>query len=133
MSANEKTILFIEDDQDQQRLYGLAFKKAGFRVLQALSGEDGIKIAEKEQPQIIVLDILMNGKDGIGTLGLIKKNKIIPARTPVVVFTNYTKREVLQKARDLGAADVVIKTDVVPREFVDRIEKILNKSAGAVV
>lgn len=122
-SPTEKTILFIEDDPDQQNLYSFAFKKAGFKVLQALSGDDGIKIAEKEHPQVIVLDILMNGKDGNQTLELIKKSKSISSGTPIIIFTNYTKEEVLQKARDLGAAEIIIKTDVVPHELVEKINR----------
>ncbi len=123
MSPTEKTILFIEDDPDQQKMYSFIFKKAGFKVFQALSGEEGIKIAEKEHPRVIVLDILMNTKNGIQTLELIKKNTAIPKETSVIMFSNYTKEEVLQKARDLGADEIIIKTDIAPHEFVERINR----------
>ena len=119
----EKTVLFIEDDPDQQKMYSFVFKRAGVRFLQAQNGEDGIKIAEREKPDVILLDILMNGIDGVDTLERMKQNPNIPKTTAIIIFTNYTKEDVLKRAENLGAIEIIIKTDVVPSELVERIRK----------
>lgn len=120
--ADQKTVLFIEDDPDQRKMYSFAFKRAGIRFIEAPSGEEGIVVAEREKPDVILLDLLMNGIGGIETLSRIKNNQLIP-ETPIIVFTNYTKEDVLKKAEEIGAAEIIIKTDVVPHELVERLQR----------
>lgn len=119
---SEKTVLFIEDDPDQQKMYKFAFRETNIRFLQASSGEEGVKVAEETKPDVILLDLLMNGIGGVETLRLIKESAVVPKTTPVIIFTNYTKEEVLKKAEALGASEIIIKTDVLPRELVERIQ-----------
>ena len=121
MPKKRKTILFIEDDPDQQKMYRFTLRKAGYRFVQASSGEAGLKAANVEKPDLILLDILMNGMSGIETLRQLKKSPETK-HIPVVIFTNYTKEEALQEVLALGAAEVIIKTDVVPKDVVDKIE-----------
>jgi CheY-like chemotaxis protein len=116
------TVLLIEDDPSQQRMYGYAFKIRGVKFLGALTSKDGLKMAKEAKPDLILLDLLLNGLNaltgGVQTLELIKKDKTI-AHIPVIVFTNYTKDEILSKAISLGAEEVIVKTDVTPKELVE--------------
>ena len=121
--AKKKKILLIEDDPDQQKMYLFAFEKAGHRLLQATNGKDGVATAHKEKPDVILLDMLMNGIDGIETLKLLRKDEVVDDTIPVVIFTNFTKDELLDQARSLGASEVIIKTEMVPHDLVRHIEE----------
>jgi CheY-like chemotaxis protein len=126
MSNIKKTILLIEDDPDQQKMYSLVFTKKGYKFLQALGGVEGVEMAQREKPALILLDILMNGINGIETLELLKKDDIIKD-IPVIILTNYTREETLKKALALGAKEIIVKTDIVPHELVKLIQnKYLN-------
>ena len=123
---NPRTVLLIEDDQYQQKIYGHAFRKAGIKFLSASSLSKGIRIAQKAKPDLIVLDLLPGGSepfaDGIQTLKQIKKDKTI-SHIPVVIFTNYIKDEILEQALISDGEEIIIKTDVTPKEFVQMMKK----------
>ncbi|MEK9165673.1 MAG: response regulator [Patescibacteria group bacterium] len=125
-----KTILMIEDDQDQLKMYGFAFEKAGYRFLKAPNKIEGFNLAKKEKPDLILLDLLINGfnarRGGIAVLVKLKEDKET-ADIPIVIFTNYTKDEVIRDSRALGASEVIVKVDITPKELVKKMaEKYLQ-------
>ncbi|HBH45885.1 MAG: hypothetical protein A2445_01610 [Candidatus Jacksonbacteria bacterium RIFOXYC2_FULL_44_29] len=130
MAKQTKTILFIEDDPVQQKIYSFAFTKAGYRLLSALDGDTGLDLAEREQPDLILLDLLLNGLSALaGGIETLKKLKANPrtADIPVVIFTNYSKDEVAKSALDLGAREIILKIDVTPHQMVKMmIERYLS-------
>lgn len=124
-----KTILMIEDDPEQLKMYGFAFEKAGYRFLKAPNKIEGFNMAKKEKPDLILLDLLINGfnarRGGIDVLAKLKEYKET-ANIPIVIFTNYTKDEILMDSRSLGAREVIIKIEITPNELVKRMaEKYL--------
>ena len=121
MPIEASKILLIEDESDLQKMYGLAFAKTGYSLLQARDGATGLQIAKDNHPDLILLDIFMPGMDGLEVLKHLKADPVL-AKIPVVMLTNYTREDTLKKALALGARDVIIKTDIVPRELVDRIK-----------
>lgn len=121
-----KKILLIEDDKDQILLYQTKFELSGYGFVAAENGTKGLAMAEKEKPDIILIDLLMAGMGGIEVLDNLKKNpktKNIPA----VIVTNLDKHELAQKAMDLGALDFIVKSRVPLREMMARIEGFLKK------
>ena len=126
MTEQHKTILYIEDDRGQQRIYKSIFEKAGYRVLIADDKTSGFALAQECNPNVILLDLLLSGatnaRGGIELLEQLKEDKQTQD-IPVIVFTNYTGEDVLKKAQDLGAAEVMIKVDVTPRDMVELVER----------
>ena len=126
MTEQHKTILYIEDDRGQQRIYKSIFEKAGYRVLIADDKTSGLALAQEYNPDVILLDLLLSGavnaRGGIELLEQLKEDKQTQD-IPVIVFTNYTGEDVLKKAQDLGAAEIVIKVDVTPRDVVELVER----------
>lgn len=120
-----KTVLYIEDDLGQQRIYRRVFEKAGYRFLTASNGESGIELAFREHPSVVLLDLLLNGAAGatagLGVLEQFSKDPYLQS-IPVVVFTNYTDEQTLKKASVLGAREVIVKVDVTPHEVVALME-----------
>ncbi|MCX6786128.1 MAG: response regulator [Candidatus Komeilibacteria bacterium] len=119
-------ILFIEDDPDQIFLYTTKFKLEGYNFICAKNGIDGLKLAEKEKPNLILLDILLGNESGIDALKNLKTNKKTKD-IPVIVFTNFTKKETVEQSLALGAVDYIIKSKVVPSEIVKKVAETLSK------
>ncbi|MFH1367172.1 MAG: response regulator [Patescibacteria group bacterium] len=120
-----KTILLIEDDKDQILLYRTKFELSGYSFLAAENGPKGLEMTEKNHPDMILIDLLMAGMDGIEVLERLKKNpetKNIPA----IIVTNLDKHELAQKAMALGALDFIVKSSVPLREMMTRIESFLK-------
>ncbi|HLD27789.1 MAG TPA: response regulator [Patescibacteria group bacterium] len=118
-------ILFIEDDPDQIFLYQTKFKLEGYDFISAKDGVEGLRLAEQEKPDLVLLDILLADENGIDILKNLKNNKKTK-NIPVIVFTNFDKEEINQRAVALGAVGYVIKSKVVPSEIVKKVAEVLK-------
>src|SRR3989344_8374219 len=91
-----KTILVVEDDVSLQKAPIEKLESEGFTILSANNGEEGLKIALRERPNLIILDILMPVKDGIAFLEDIR-NDSWGKTAKIIVLTNYSSTDVLLK------------------------------------
>lgn len=121
-----KKILLVEDDEMLHNMYNQKFKSKGYEVVSAYNGSDGVKLAETEIPDIILMDIIMPKMDGFVALKKIRKSKKI-GEIPVIILTNLGQEEDIQKGKELGADDYFIKANHTPAEVVEKVEKILPK------
>jgi len=126
-----KKILIIEDEKILAEMYRDKFIQAKFKVLEASEVEEGFKIAKKEKPDLILLDILLPRESGITFLKKWKKDPIISSIV-VVAFSNFDDPETKLEAKKLGAKDYLIKTNYEPRDVVKRVKHYLktSKSSG---
>lgn len=118
-------ILLIEDDPDQVLMYGTKFEISGFEVITSQKGKRGIEMAESQQPDLIVLDIVMPDIDGVEILGQLKKSP----RTKdikVVMLTNIDKEKTARKTVKMGAKDYIVKTEQEPGCVVKTLRRILE-------
>ena len=126
-------ILVIEDESFLRELISRKLKNEGFEVLQAVNGEDGIKIAKEQKPELIVLDLYLPGIQGQGVIEArgfrvieeLKKNPL-SAKIPIIVLSNYSQKEYIEKALKLGADDFLVKAHFAPSEIVKKIKDILK-------
>ena len=117
-------ILLIEDDSQLVKLYQDVFVDAGFKVLTATTGKKGLEYARSENPDLILLDIMLpNGMNGFDVLEQLEKDGKLK-RIPVFVLTNLDSEE--KVAKEIGAADYIIKAHVDPSEVVERVKKVLK-------
>jgi len=119
-----KKILLIEDDKDQVDMYQLSFKIGGFDFIFSYTSADGLVKAITEQPDLILLDLLLNHDNGLDVLKELKA-KPETRNIPVIILTNFSKKETVDKALKLGAEELMIKTDITPKELVEKVKKIL--------
>jgi len=124
MSKQNKKILLIEDDSTQVMLYEIEFKLFGYELLIAQNGKDGIKIALKEKPDLILLDLLLGDINGLEVLKTIKKNKDTK-ETKILILSNYNKKGLEDECKKLGAISYLTKSDFIPKEIVKIAEKYL--------
>ena len=121
-----KKILFIEDEAVLQEAFGGFLKQAGYKVLSALDGEIGLRLAKTEKPDLILLDIVLPKYNGFEVLGKLKSEKETE-NIPVIVLTNMEKMEDINKAIELGAKTYLVKTQYELKEVIDKIKKIIGK------
>ena len=115
-------ILIVDDNQDFMKLLEVNLTKRGYQVVTAVNGEEGLKKAEIEKPQLILLDIKMPQMDGFTFVRLLKKDEKIQ-KIPVVVLTGYEPMRDMFKIE--GVKDYFLKTDDM-KILLQAIEKILQ-------
>ncbi len=120
------TVLIVDDERILTDAYELSLTKAGFKVFIANAPEDGIDIAVKEKPEVIVLDMLMPQMNGIEFLKALKK-KMQLGKTKVLAFSNIENESVVQAAKKLGVVDYLLKVNYTPHQLADLIEMELRK------
>ena len=121
----KKKILLIEDEKILAEMYHDKFSKAGFRVIVAFDSREGLKLAQIEEPDLIILDILLPKEDGIKFLTWLKKKPKISS-IPVVVFSNYDDPHTKEEAKKLGVKEYLIKANYTPRKIVEKISNYLK-------
>jgi DNA-binding response OmpR family regulator len=122
----KKKILIIEDEKILGEMYRDKFIQAGFDVVWADSAEEGIKALPKENPDLVLLDILLPRASGVGFMEGLKKQKEVSPIPPVVAFSNYDEPSTKKDAFRLGVKDYLIKTNYTPQEIVDKIKNYLK-------
>ena len=106
---NNKRILLIDDEETIQEVVQVGIEiEAGWQVAIASSGSEGINLAQKQQPDAILLDVMMPDMDGISTLSNLKANDKTRA-IPVIFLTAKTQTNEKDKLQNLGVVDVITK------------------------
>lgn len=118
-------ILLIEDDPFLLGMYSAKFELEGFNVISASDGEEGWHKAVTEEPNVILLDLILPKMNGFDVLEKIKVDSRAKD-TPVILLTNLNQKDDIDRGLALGAADFLIKAHYMPSEVVDKIKKLLG-------
>ena len=119
-------ILVVEDDKFLANAYRVKLEKTGFEVRIAMDGEEGSVAAAEFEPDLILLDLVMPKKDGFTVLQELKADEKFK-NIPVLVASNLGQKEDVDRAKELGAVDFVIKTDESLSSIIEKIKKYLPK------
>jgi len=121
-----QTILIIDDDLDTLKLVGIMLERKGFRILASTSGEKGLNLAEKEIPDLILLDVMIPDISGMEIARSIRANPDTES-IPIIMFT--ARSQVDDKVEGLEAgADAYITKPARPRELFAQVNSILKRS-----
>jgi DNA-binding response OmpR family regulator len=115
-------ILAVDDDEEMRDLLGNLLEGEGYEVILGSNGEEAIELAEKENPQVILLDFEMPGMDGIETCKRLKRERQT-ASIPIIMITAYKNKK--PDAIEAGADDFVNKP-FDPTELSVRVKTILR-------
>lgn len=118
-------ILIIEDDPVFQQALGEFLRSEGFKVFSAVDGEEGIKKAQEESPDLILLDIILPKKNGYEVIAELKKEPAAK-NIPIVLLTNLGGVQDVEKALGLGATTYLVKSDYRLEEVAGKIKEILK-------
>jgi len=129
MTNNEYKILLVDDEPDILEFLGYNLKKEGYNVFTASNGKEAIAVARKENPHVIILDVMMPDMDGIETCREIRE---IPGLKDVMIaFLTARNEDYSQIAGFEVGADDYINKPIKPRVLISRIKALLRR--GAVV
>jgi len=118
-----KRILVIEDNETNIYLIGFILKKNGHEVIEARSGEEGVELAVKEKPDLILMDIQLPGIDGLEATKRIRKLEA-DRKVPIIALTSYAMTGDREKSLAAGCTGYIEKP-INPDTFMGEIEKYL--------
>jgi len=119
----KKTILVIEDNEDNRRIMRDLLTSGGYEVIEALTGEEGVSAAETYRPDLILMDVQLPGMDGYEATGRIKANPGLQ-KVPIIMVTSYALSGDDVKAFEAGCDDYVSKP-FSPRKLLAKIREYL--------
>ncbi len=123
-------VLIIDDDDDIRSIAGLTLSRVGgMDVIQAASGAEGIRKACDENPDVILLDMMMPVMDGSETITALRAHPATAA-TPVIFLTAKTVGAEVERMNSLGAAGVLTKP-FDPRTLSEEVRILLKRSSGS--
>ncbi|MBI2023286.1 response regulator [Candidatus Giovannonibacteria bacterium] len=125
-TGGKNRILVVEDDKFLRDLIIQKLKREGFITYEGFDGEEGLKVAKKELPDIMLLDLILPGLDGFEVLRLLKADEPT-SNIPIIVLSNLGQKEDIDRAMSGGAEDFMIKAHFTPTEIVAKIKSILKK------
>ena len=118
------TILIVEDDPDTLEIVAMYLRRDGHKVVTAGDGRDGLRLAREASPDLVVLDLMLPGLDGMEVCRSLRAE----SQVPVVMLTARVEEEDRLAGLDLGADDYVTKP-FSPRELAARVRAVLRRTA----
>ena len=118
-------VLLIEDDIPSVKIYRNKLEMNQFDVSVATTGDEGLRKAQAEQPDAIILDLILPGLDGFLVLEELKKDPRTE-KIPVVILSNLGQKDDIERGKALGAVDYLVKAD---ESLVGLVEKMKKYSA----
>lgn len=120
-----KKILIIEDEKNLIDSLKEKLTNVGFEVLTAEDGIAGLDMAFQNEPDLILLDIVMPKMNGLEMLERLRKDEW-GRRAPVVLLTNYGDADQMEEAKKYDVRDYIIKANVKLQDVVDKVKNILK-------
>ena len=121
-----KIVLLAEDDKFLSTAMGDKLVREGFTVIRTMSGVEAVEQAKADHPDLILLDIIMPQKTGFEVLSELRLDETT-RNIPVIILSNLGQEADIKRARDLGAIDYLVKSDVEMKTVVAKIEETLAR------
>jgi DNA-binding response OmpR family regulator len=126
MAEGARRILLAEDDRFLRKAAAARLRQGGFAVLTAVDGEEAVRVARAERPDLVLLDLIMPKIQGFEVLKALKEDPAT-AFIPVIVLSNLGQERDVQRAMELGAVAYFIKAHLSLHELVQRVGEALEK------
>ena len=130
MTESATRILLAEDDRFLRRAAEATLKRRGYTVLTAVDGEETLRLARAETPDLILLDLIMPKMQGFEVLRQLKEDPATRA-IPVVVLSNLSQDSDAKQAEALGAAGYLVKANLSLDELAKRVDELLKRERTA--
>ncbi len=120
-----KKILFIEDEIRLQEALTTKFRGEGYEVFSATDGESGLKIAEEQKPDLILLDLILPKKDGFKVMEALK-NKPETKDIPIIILTNLEGGKDIERCLSFGVHSYLAKTNYTLGEIAQKVGEVFR-------
>lgn len=121
-----KKILLVEDEELILELLQRKLSQEGYQVSVARDGQEGLKLMKAVSPDLVLLDIVMPKMGGFEVMEEMSKDRDL-RRIPVIIISNSGQPVELDRAKELGAKDWLIKTEFDPQEVIEKVVKQIGK------
>jgi len=121
-----KKILFIEDESALQKTFGDILRQNNYKMVSALDGETGLRLAKSEEPDLILLDLILPKLDGFEVLKKLREDSETK-ETPVIILTNLEGMKEINQAVELGATTYLVKTQYTIGEVIKKVKKAIGE------
>jgi CheY-like chemotaxis protein len=129
MANSGKTVLLVEDNEDNRIVYSTILKHYGYKVTEALNGEEGISKARSEKPDLILMDISIPIIDGWEATQVLKHDPATKS-IPIIALTAHALASDREKAMEVGC-DGYLAKPCEPRAVVAEVQRFLGTNDGA--
>lgn len=126
--ATPVTILVVEDEAPMRKMLVGVLQQAGYTVVEATNGKDGLQLALTQHPALIVTDNLMPIMQGVEMIAEVRKDKTWGSRVPVILMTNVNSMEAVNKSLQVGGVDYLMKADVQLQQVVALVKQRLGRA-----
>jgi len=128
--GTKKNVLIIEDEKDLLDSYKELVETAGYTAFTASDGYQGLDFLAQNlgKVDILLLDLMMPGVDGLEVLRAIKTNEGKYGKFPVIILTNMTSESVIRESFTLGASSYLVKTDLDYDGLVKELGRYIGES-----
>lgn len=121
----KERILVVDDERDIIELIKYNLELEGFRVIPSYNGEDALRLAKREPPDLLILDLMLPGMDGLEVCRVLK-NDSLTNHIPIIMLTAKTKEPDIVVGLEMGADDYIAKPFSM-RELVARVKAVLRR------
>lgn len=121
----DKYVLVVEDDPFYSKIYKTKLDKEKIESQVVNNGNEALKAVQTRRPGIILLDLIMPGKDGFETLKELRADQNL-ASIPIIVLSNLSQEEDIKRVMDSGATEYLVKADVPIQDVVDKVKHHLG-------
>ncbi|TSC75868.1 MAG: response regulator receiver protein [Parcubacteria group bacterium Gr01-1014_30] len=121
-----KKILLVEDEEIILDLIKRKLSQEGYEIASAKDGEEGLKAMKQFKPDLVLLDVVMPKLGGFEVMEEMKKDDQL-REMPVIIISNSGQPVEIDKAKELGVKDWLIKTEFDPQEVVDKVVNQIGK------
>lgn len=121
---NKKRILIIEDEEQMVEMLKMRLEANNYEVLSTDDGKKGLEMAQKQNPDLIILDLMIPKMDGFKVCGLLKKDSRY-SRIPIILFTARAQESDKRMGEEIGA-DAYITKPFEPKVLLEKIEELLK-------
>lgn len=119
------TVLVVDDDNSLTELYRAALTARGYNVVVASEGESALAMAEKERPDLILLDIMMPNIHGLHVLDILKATPET-ADAKIIMLTALSDDATKERAMESGAIDYIVKSESNMADIIEKVNKVLS-------
>ena len=126
MAEKKKTIVLVEDERTISNLIELKLERSGYKVETAHDGKVGLDLILELKPDLVLLDIALPTLGGFDILNKLKEKKLLP-RLPIIIISNSGQPIEIDRAKDAGVRDYLIKVNFSPEEVLEKVKLIFEE------
>ena len=120
-----KRILIVDDEVELVEMVKMRLESAGYEIISAYDGQEGLEKAKKEKPDLIILDLMLPKMDGYKVCGLLKSDSRY-SKIPIIMFTARAREEDEALGKELGAEGYITKP-FEPKLLLAKIKELIGE------